>query len=189
MVNLEDKKNHLSFFETIPNSLKSVLLLVIPLIYGALALFYYNQCGAFFACSPDPMYVYLINGANIASGNFDIGHIDHPGTPVQVVAALIIIITHFFVGGGTVIESVLAKPELYLSVCAIVLITVLFIVGFLSGKMVLKATRNMGLALFFQLIPFSSYWALHYSIRIFPEAFIIIYLTYYATFLWVLCYK
>ncbi|MGZ3864935.1 MAG: hypothetical protein ACXVNR_00420 [Bacteroidia bacterium] len=53
----------------------------------------------------------------------------------------------------------------------------------------MKATGNMGMSLFFQLVPVSAYLAVHYMVRSCPEYMMIMVLPLYSSFLWVLCYK
>lgn len=165
------------------------LLFIFPSIYFILLFIYYHQSGPFFTTFPDSTYIYLINGANIASGNMDIGHFDNPGTPAHWLAGIVIFIAHLFIDRNPVYESVITNPELYLKVCAVATILLLLLSVYESGKLVLKNTGNIVLALFFQLIPISSYSVICQLDRIGPESLIIICLTYYSAFLWVLCYQ
>lgn len=165
------------------------LLFVLPIIYGVLSFIYYSESGAFFATYPDSTYIYLINGMNIAGGNFDIGHIDNPGTPAHLLVGLIVFIAHLFIGNGPVHESVLSDPELYLRICTVVSVTLLLLSVYASGRLILKHTGKIYTALFFQLVPISSYIVIIHFGRIIPEYLIITALTYYCAVLWVVCYK
>ncbi len=163
-------------------------LFILPVFYGFLFYLFYSLSRSFFTTMPDPTYVYLINGTNLASGNFDVGHFDHPGTPVQWLVALVVFITHIFVDSNPINESVLVQPELYLRACATALILLLIFSVYASGRLILKHTGNIITALLFQLIPICAYGTAYYLIRPMPEALIIIYLSYYPAFLYVLCY-
>ncbi|MGZ3862613.1 MAG: hypothetical protein ACXVPN_02130 [Bacteroidia bacterium] len=165
------------------------LLLILPTVYAALAYLYLYQTKAFFTTFPDSSYIYLINGANIAAGNFHLGHFDNPGTTAHWLVGIIIFIAHIFIGKGPVTEDVLNDPELYLRICGITCILLVFISVLASGRLILKTTGNLGRALFFQLVPISAYLAVHYMVRSCPEYMMIMILPFYASFLWALCYK
>ncbi len=165
------------------------LLFILPVIYGVLASIYLYQTKAFFTTFTDSTYIYLINGTNIAGGNFAIGHYDNPGTTGHIFAGIIIFFTHLFIGKGLVNEDVLSNPELYLKICAIVCIVFVLISVFVSGKLILKNTGNIFIALLFQLIPVSTYLATHYMVRICPEYLMLVILPYYCAYMFVLCLK
>jgi hypothetical protein len=164
------------------------LLFILPFVFGLLAYIYYYQSKAFFTTYPDSTYIYLINGANIASGNFNIGHYDNPGTTAHWMAAVVIYITHLFLGKGPLLEDVLSNPEFYLHACAITCIALLMLSVYAAAKLILKKTGNLTIALFFQLIPVCSYLNVHHIVRICPEYLMIMMLPYYSAYLWVLCY-
>ncbi len=167
---------------------KKFLLFILPIVYGILTFLFWYQCKSFFASYPDRIYVYLISALDIAGGSFDVGEFQHPGTPVHWIAGLTLFITHLFAGRGPLAEDVFANPEFYLRVCAVVITTLFLFIVYLSGRLVLNNTRNIRMAVLFQLVPISSYLALQY-LMIMPEALILISLTYYCAFLWVLCYN
>ncbi len=163
-------------------------LFILPLIYALLSYLFYSQTKYIYTTNPDPAYVYLLNGTNLAGGNLEIGHFDHPGTPVQLLAAVIIFLTSLFLGHGAVYESVLSNPEMYLAVCAFVLISLMLFSVYKSGALVYRHTGNIIQALFFQLLPIVSYTAIHHFILLKPEVLIVIILNYYCAYLWVLFY-
>lgn len=167
------------------------VLFVLPFAYGIASLYCFSISKSFFTTYPDSIYIYLVNGTNIAGGNFDIGHYDNPGTPVHLLAGIIIFISNLFIDNRPVYESVLSNPEVYLKICVTVLGILLLLVVYVSGKLVLKHTGSIIAALLFQLIPICSFFAIHYLLlmRVTPENLIIICLTYYYAFLWVLSYK
>jgi len=127
---------------------------------------------------------------NIASGNFDIGHYDNPGTPVHLFVGLVIYIAHLFTGTNVVYYDVLSNPELYLNICVYLIGAFLLLATYYSGYYVFKKTKNIFLALIFQLSPVSSYAIIHYLllIRATPENLIIIILTIYIPFVFLLSY-
>ena len=164
-------------------------LLIIPVIYGVLSFYGLSQNKFFFTTYPDSIYIYLINGTNIAAGNFAIGHYDNPGTPVHLLAGLIIKITHIFAGnGGNVYKDVFSNPEFYLNVCVRVMLFLLLTSIYITARFVYKHTQNITLAFLFQLLPICSFFTIHYLllVRICPENLIILCLVYYYAFLFVL---
>jgi len=167
------------------------LLLTLPLVFCLMWLYCYYQSKTFFCTYPDSIYIYLINGTSIASGNTDIGHYDNPGTPVHLLGALIVYIVHLFSGKGIVYEDVLADPEFYLRFCAGTFGLMLIGSVYFGARLILKHTGNLLLALFFQLLPVCSFFTVHYLllVRMCPEDLIIAVLICYYAFLWVLCYK
>lgn len=164
-------------------------LFILPALYGFLLFLFYYQVKFFFTTGPDPVYAYLINGTNLASGNFDVGHFDHPGTPVQWLAALIVFIAHLFFDKGQINESVISNPEFYLGACTTILTSLLMLSVFAGGRLILKHTGNITIALLFQLVPITWYASVFYIVKIIPESLLIICLSYYTAFLFVLCYK
>src|SRR5579885_2870698 len=90
------------------------LLFILPLLYLVATVLVLHRIWPFYSLFPDPYYAYLMNGVNLASGHMEIGHIDHPGTPVQCFAAIIIFFTHFVTDKGILYHDVLSNPEKYL---------------------------------------------------------------------------
>lgn len=105
----------------------------------------------------DPSYAYLYNSLNMARFRM-VGHIDHPGTTMQVIGAVILqtawVIDSY--GGKNLTEAVLSEPEHYLRI----LNTGVAVLGALSlliaGIFVATSCRNIWYALLLQTIPFIS---------------------------------
>lgn len=88
----------------------------IPLAALVWSLIVQHLSGPFFISRSDPEYVYLLNGLNVALLEFDrIGHVDHPGTPFQILTGLFIRIVYWISGEGGVLKDVIADPEKYLT--------------------------------------------------------------------------
>src|ERR1700730_1385628 len=87
--------------------IRKLALLVVPgivcLIGGiclhALAPVYSAPYYWYYLVSADPAYVYLFNGLSILFGVAP-GHVDHPGTPVQLFVAFIILVKSVLTGTG-----------------------------------------------------------------------------------------
>jgi hypothetical protein len=62
----------------------------------------------------DPEYNYLLNGLNLAEGHAA-GHYDHPGTPVQMLGAVVLRLVHSMNKNSLPLErDVCVRPEYYL---------------------------------------------------------------------------
>jgi len=145
--------NKYHYFNTIRTNSKFTL---IPLLLLILNIFFIKDLGPVYLSCFDPAYNYLLNGLNLASGNLEIGHFDHPGTPVQLLSALIIRVIYAFNSDSSIVESVLSKPETYLSAITYILIFLNLTVLFWLGKTVYKITHSANQAIFLQLTPLVS---------------------------------
>jgi hypothetical protein len=117
-------------------------LLVAPIVFFTLALSVGQQKGSYWlATRSDPEYIYLLNALNIANLQPP-GYIDHPGTPVHLMGAIVLRFTNLVRGlvapttGFT--ESVLQQPELYLTVFNLVILVLMAgliaLVGFVAFR-------------------------------------------------------
>jgi hypothetical protein len=117
-----------------------VLLHLIAPIYAGLVPYDY-----------DPAYIYLFNGLGIVEGHVP-RHVDHPGTPLQVLIGLIVFAAHAVMRltGATASDigaSVMAAPEAYLAVVSAVTLALNVFAIFYLGLRVLRATARIELAL------------------------------------------
>ncbi|MHA1575393.1 MAG: hypothetical protein ACTSXL_04560, partial [Alphaproteobacteria bacterium] len=127
----------------------TIFLLPIPIITfifcGFLALFINNS---YFI---DPGYAYLINGLNIIRGeSFSITHIDHPGTPLQVLIGIFITIIGTLRGANDLTADVLSNPQLYIKT---ILVSIAFfhsLILFFIGKRYYKHQNNLSNTLLIQ---------------------------------------
>lgn len=107
-------------------------LFVMSPIYGG---------GAFY--NYDPVYTYLFNGLTLLDGNAP-DHIDHPGTPLQVLVAMVVYVRWLFSGaGGDVINAALNNPEEFITTVSAVLLAINVWATFYVGKKVLTATKSV----------------------------------------------
>ncbi|UCH97996.1 MAG: hypothetical protein JSV88_14390, partial [Candidatus Aminicenantes bacterium] len=148
------------------------LLLVLPVLMVLTTVSLNHARGPYWLGSNlDPEYVYLLNAANLASLK-GVGHIDHPGTPVQVLGAVTIKVVHFFNFSSQTDwhTDVLQRPEYYLKAIHIVM-TVLNVLMLLTlGMFTYFLTKNLWLSLWLQLSPFFSITLLQFGLtRVSPE--------------------
>ena len=92
------------------------LIYLIPGISILWCLYLIHLSGPFYLSRIDPEFPYLMNGLNCALLDFSrIGHIDHPGTPFQLLTGFFIGITYLIAGQGAIVDDVISRPEFYLS--------------------------------------------------------------------------
>src|ERR1700722_13086447 len=129
------------------------LLVILPALYLTFSFIFLNSVKEFHINHIDPSYAYLMNGINLASGHCRVGIIEHPGTPVECFAALVIFIKHIFSGNTILYQDVLLHPEGYLYSISIILALVLAFTTYLAGNLVYNNSANIGLSILFQLSP------------------------------------
>ncbi|HPR32134.1 MAG TPA: hypothetical protein PLK12_08560 [Prolixibacteraceae bacterium] len=122
------------------------------------------ELGRFYYGWFDPVYAYLMNGLTFALGSTDIGHTDHPGTPLQLFCALIIRIVGAFRGMDTehLAEDVLTHAEFYLFILSGIFVFINALVLFFLGKVGYKATGNKALSLIIQASPLLAFVAIRF---------------------------
>ena len=170
---------------------RKILLFIIPITFFIFSQISNNFTKNTFTTNPDPPYIYLINGANIAGGNFVIGHYDNPGTPLHLFTGFIIFTTHFFIDGLPVTESVLNNPEIYLTTISIFFAVLILFTSLFSSIFIFKHTNDLSTSVLFQILPTLSHIGCYFlfQVRLCPETFMIICLPPYFAFLWVIANK
>lgn len=130
---------------------RSIFLLGVPALIVLAGVAYMSQLypialngGGFFG--QDPAYQYLFAGVDILQGNAP-AHTDHPGTPVQSLIALTILLVWGvrsligFAGQG-IFESVLSLPELYLASVSAILLLLGAMAAYFLGYRVWQVTGS-----------------------------------------------
>lgn len=158
------------------NRLKKIFLLIIPLIFLAGAfLLKTNQGPYYIGFQYDPSYAYLISSLNMAQmSGIEVKHIDHPGTPVQMIGAGVICTVHYIKGNESdIVEDVLLNPEEYLSYIDFTLIIINSIGLIILGVISYKLFSSISKSLLLQLFPFTSVSILSLLNYVRPENFLI----------------
>src|SRR5215831_617327 len=155
------------------------LLMIIGLVFmGQMLPIYAGAHGAGrYSYDQDPAYVYLFSGLTILGGHSPT-HIDHPGTPLQVLTAIIIFVRWvlFWIAGKEsegVISSVLSEPELYIESISWVLLALNGWATFYLGRRIYKSTNNTSYALFCQSAPLAFAVVAPRIVYLSPEALLI----------------
>ncbi len=141
------------------NKYKTLALLIVPFLLAVVDFFFLKAAFPLHSGSPgydqDPAYAYLFNGLLILEG-YPPYHIDHPGTPLQLLFALTIFIrwglTRVF-GDSTldIVDSVINNPESYLHDMAVLLLVLNLVALTFFGRRIAESTGKIYLGMFCQL--------------------------------------
>ncbi len=133
---------------------KIILLWFIPLLYLITGVYFRQLLGNLSLRNMDPDFVYYISGLTISDGMLKVGHIDHPGTPLQLLLAGIFRLIFLFRGNKeSFIEDVFMYPNLYISISSTVIIALTAGMLFYAGRFVYRQTRSVSYSLLIQTIP------------------------------------
>jgi hypothetical protein len=152
--------------------LQAAVLWAIPLALIGLWKSLFQAKGPYWLGSNlDPDYAYLLNGLSILHGHGP-RHVDHPGTPVQILVALLIKGTHLVSGSGPVADDVIQRPEHYLLAANGLLLLAFAGALVIAGLAALRATGSLLAGVAMQLLPgLSPLVALH-VLCVKPEPFL-----------------
>lgn len=156
-----------------PGGKSLAALLVLPACFLAAALILRGSAGPFWMWySIDPDYAYLVNALKILNLTTP-GHVDHPGTPVQWLGALVLKASYPATSSGHIIETVLADPETHMRRITLVMAWLNSGILLLAGLAGLAVFRGILPALMVQAAPFISSQILKHGIALKPEALLI----------------
>ncbi|NQW01030.1 MAG: hypothetical protein HQ483_15095 [Rhodospirillales bacterium] len=150
-----------------------LILLLLPCLHLVSLLVLRAHAGPFWMWSNlDPDYWYLLDSLNMINLHWPV-HIAHPGTPVQLLGAVLIRIIHPLSSADQITDLVLANPETYLHLISAVLIVVntaaLVFVG-LCGYLLFNDRLAVVLL---QLAPFISTLSIKWLTHVAPEPLLI----------------
>ena len=153
-----------------------LILAAIPILI--LLLFFVYSCKGpyYFSSNFDPEYCYLFNSLNILSFERPY-HTDHPGTPLQVLGAVIIlgksILNHASISLSVIRTSVLRNPEDYLQAINVALIILIASMTFWTGLRLFSRTGNLLPALIMQFTLLCFFQVQVSFGRVSPEPFLV----------------
>jgi len=140
--------------EKLPKT-QQLLLFLLPVLYFIAAAYFRNLLGNLSLRSSDPEYIYFMSGLTLSEGTLKLAHIDNPGTPLQILVALVFRITWFFRGlPKPYVEDVFLNPDLYLSVASLFIAGLTAALLFYAGKKTFQCTKSVFYALLVQTAPF-----------------------------------
>lgn len=134
-------------------------LLVVPLLLAIVDFFFLKAAFPLHSGSAgydqDPAYAHLFNSLLILDGQTP-HHIDHPGTPLQIIFAISIFLRWgwmklFGDGSQRLIDSVIGQPEAYLFDVAIILLVLNLGALYFFGRRIFEASGKLVLGVFCQL--------------------------------------
>lgn len=153
----------------------AIIYSIIPIVFLFYFLWLFSLRSPFYhSYNSDPQYIHVYSALNLAEGVIEIGNLDNPGTPLQVFEAVVMRLSHPFVGEKSLTEDFLANPELYLKIINHSLLAVTAIVLFFVGFKAWYFSRNIFLALLLQLSPFSTWTIFGSFLLASPETLLII---------------
>ena len=134
---------------------EKALLFIFPLLYFIAGSYFRNLLGNLSLRSCDPEYIYYMSGLTLSDGAIKLGHVDNPGTPLQILMALVFKLTYFFRSSPIpYVEDVLLNPDLYLSVTSLFITAITAGLLFYAGYKVYQSNKSIFYALLAQTAPF-----------------------------------
>lgn len=146
-----------------------LLLLIVPALYIFMGFFFHSERAYYFMYSTDPEYCYLFNGINLAQYTLKVWHVDHPGTPIQFLTAIVIRVVHLFRSNEPFLKDIMQNSALYAKAVNITMFSITALLLFILGILALKFTKSIIQSIFLQLTPFVSYLVLTLVFRINTE--------------------
>lgn len=157
------------------NLKNKLLLLIIPVIVFILVTTLRFNNGAYYLGSNyDPSYAYLMNANNIAHGEAP-GHVDHPGTTIQVIGAFSILIKYVFSNEeGNLSETVIQSPESYLFFVSNVIVLIISVTLYILSYKIFSFSRKLVYAFVFQFSLVTNPTVLYFLVFVNPEPLLVL---------------
>ncbi len=134
---------------------QKLLLIIVPILYLVAGIYFRLLLGNLSLRSVDPDYVYFMSGLSISEGFLKVGHIDHPGTPLQILIGIIFRIVFLFRGNNvSYIEDVFLHPDLYLSSANLFITVITTALLVYAGYKTFHITKSVFYAVLVQTAPF-----------------------------------
>ncbi len=151
------------------------LIYIIPALYLLLGFYFRQIFGDLSLRSIDPEYVHFISALCVSTGKFSQANIDHPGSVLQLLLAVVFRVVYFFRANRLpYFQDVISHSDLYLAVGNLVITVVISAAMLLAGKAVKNITNNVLYAMVIQISPLLiNVW---YDItgRIYPELLFVV---------------
>lgn len=158
-------------------NIKYFLFFVLPVLVFIYAILLRKAFGeGFFMDSWDAQYTYLMNSASLGQGR-SITHFWHPGTPVNLVGAILVRIIYFFspdsIRMTDIDTSILMQSDWYLNIMFYFYGILKSLILIIIGIFIYNLTNNIYKALIFQLTPLGSIFIMKYGYtQIIPESYV-----------------
>ena len=135
------------------SALGILLLTIAPLAIWLVPFLNRGRIGPFYLIGRvDPAYIYLMNSLLVSCGK-NPRHIDHPGTPLQIIGAFVIGAMNAMDGRNPIcpIEEIITRPETYLAGIFLFVQLVAAAMTALAGIWLYKLTGNIFAACILQI--------------------------------------
>lgn len=127
------------------------IFLVVPGIVGGFSIYLRAASGPFWlGTNLDPAYQYLVNGVYLVKG-FVPNHVDHPGTPLQLLCAWVFRVLNPGLSADAVLARVFTSPEFFLHAVFALLTALAFFSSVALAVYVFRKTGDRAAALLSQL--------------------------------------
>lgn len=143
--------------------------LILPLLLVLVSVYLNDARGPYWlGTNSDPEYVYLLNSLNLAMMK-GVGHIDHPGTPVQVWGAMVLRAVNLF-SAKDIQAGVLTAPEFYLNAINTGMLALNGMLLLIIGLTAYRLSGSLAAGLWLQAAPFFFPVLLQFGLtRVSPE--------------------
>ncbi len=156
------------------NFLYNFQLVLLPIFLFVTGCILREAHGPYYLWRFDQSYAYLINSLNLAQ-LLEVGGVAHPGTPVQIIGAIVFKIAYYLSGAQTdFVKHVLTNPEAYLLIFQRILLILNSLVLLLLGLLTFKISKNLLLSLFIQFSVFVSFWIFYCLMIVIADQFLIL---------------
>jgi len=152
--------NIFNFKTILKKILPFLILLILPIFFFIGLQKYKEAVGEYYlGRNYDPAYPYLISSLNLSQfKGYGVGLIAHPGTPVQELGAVVLLIVNSLQPNKTdLVRDVFINPEFYLNKIFQSFLLLNSIAIFLLGITVYREMKRIVDAVFLQLTPFAFY--------------------------------
>lgn len=131
-----------------------LILGILPLAFVLCGFIFREMASPYAQRSIDPEYIYFISALSMGTGIPDVAHIDNPGTPLQVLGAIVFRVVWLFEADAKPFaEEVLTNGDYYLSWLNTCLSFLLFIGLYWAGRKIYRLTYSVPTALLIQTAP------------------------------------
>jgi hypothetical protein len=152
----------------------NVILAVLPAAFLMLAfVFRWHSAPFWLWFNVDPTYFYLLNGLMVAGGEAP-ADVYHPGTPVQMLAALVIRLMHPASSFLSIADQVMADPERHLKYISTVILLLLAGGLYLLGAAAKRALGGLLPAMIAQCAPFATLFLIKHAYQVKPEPLLLL---------------
>lgn len=157
------------------------ILLIFPVALIVVGWTFLLQISPFYAGAygydQDPAYVYLFSGLTLLDGHSPT-HIDHPGTPLQILCALVVFLRWFVIriteaASTDIVSAVSLQPEPYIFTISCALLILNAWATYFFGRRIFQSIGSIKVALFCQSAPLAFWIVAPRVTYLSPEALLI----------------